>query len=314
MGEFPWRSSSVLVTYCIALAGCGQSPDQSGLSPAPRGKVGVVCTITMITDMTQRIAGDDADVTGLMKVGEDPHVYEVRPRDAQQIATADLLVLNGLHLESTLLHVVEHNARGRVIKLAEDPRIKPLGWKPQGDGATAASDPHCWFNVPYFRVYAEQVRDALCEVDPAHAEGYQQRADKYLAELDELHAWVKQQVDRVPETQRVIVTSHDAFAYYGQAYDIEVHAVIGITTDQQPKPQDVVQLEKLVRGRGVKALFIETSVSKTLNDIVERVADNAGARIGGALYSDSFGAPGTEAGSYVDMVRHNTRTIVEALR
>jgi manganese/zinc/iron transport system substrate-binding protein len=185
--------------------------------------------------------------------------------------------------------------------------------KPSSGPATAP-DPHCWFNVQYFRVYAERARDALCEVDSGRAAIYRQNADKYLKQLDELHDWVQQQVGGIPRQGRVIVTSHDAFAYYGRAYGIDVHAVIGISTEQQPRPQDVVRLEQLVRSRGVKALFIETSVSKTLNDIVQRVAANTGVRIGGTLYSDSLGSPDSEAGTYPGMVRYNTRTIVEALR
>jgi manganese/zinc/iron transport system substrate-binding protein len=297
----------LLAAAALLLAGCGPSAGGSG-------KVRVVCTTTMIADLAQQIAGDDAEVVGIMRVGEDPHVYEVRPRDAQEIAKADLVLMNGLHLESTLLHLIENQARGKVVALAEDPRIEPLAGPTKSDGPAAAPDPHCWFNVQYFRVYAERARDALCDVDPDHAENYRQRAAAYLAKLDELHAWVKQQIDSVPRESRVIVTSHDAFAYYGRAYGIDVLAVIGISTEQQPKPQDVERLQATVRSRKVKALFIETSVNKTLNDLVERVAENAGARIGGTLYSDSLGGPETEAGTYVSMVRYNTRTIVEALR
>jgi manganese/zinc/iron transport system substrate-binding protein len=302
------RWGGPLALACCLLAGCGGGGGGQG------DKIRVVCTTTMIADLAKRLAGEDAEVVGIMRVGEDPHVYEVRPRDAQQIAAADLVLLNGLHLEATLLHVIEHNARGKVVPLAEDPRIEPLSAAGEGGGAAAAPDPHCWFNVQYFRIYAERARDALCAVDPAHADGYRRRADEYLKDLDALHAWVHQQLAAVPHERRVIVTSHDAFAYYGRAYGVEVHAVIGISTEQQPRPQDVVALEQLVRGRGVKALFLETSVSKTLNDLVGRIAESTGARIGGALYSDSLGAPESEAGSYVGMVRHNTRTIVEALR
>ena len=129
-----------------------------------------------------------------MHMGEDPHIYEVRPRDAQQIAAADLVLLNGLHLESTLLHVIEHNARGKVVPLAEDPHIEPVASQRQASGTAAAPDPHCWFNVQYFLVYVERARDALCEVDPDHAAIYRRRAEEYLRELDQLHSWVQQQV------------------------------------------------------------------------------------------------------------------------
>ena len=308
-----WYAGCILVLSCSTLAGCGGSPEGSD-EPQQPNRVRVVCTTTMIADLARQLAGERVDVIGIMRVGEDPHIYEVRPRDAQQIAAADLVLLNGLHLEGTLLHVIEHNARGKVVALAEDPRIEPLAGQRQAEGAVAAPDPHSWFNVQYFRVYAERARDALCEVDPGHAATYGQRAEEYLRQLDQLHGWVQQQVADVPRHSRVMVTSHDAFAYYGRAYGIDVYAVIGISTEQQPRPQDVARLEELVRNRGVKALFIETSVNKTLNNIVERVAANTGARIGGTLYSDSLGPPEGEAGTYVGMVRHNTRTIVEALR
>lgn len=308
-----WPWTFLLVACCMPWTGCGPTGRES---PGERSteKIRVVCTTTMIADLARELAGEDAEVIGIMKVGEDPHVYEVRPRDAQQIASAELILLNGLHLESTLLRTIENNARGKVVALAEDPRIQPLTGQRKVNGVATAPDPHCWFNVRHFQVYAERARDALCQADPRHAENYRRRALGYLRQLAELDAFVRQQIAEVPRDRRVIVTSHDAFAYYGEAYGIDVYAVIGINTEQQPKPQDVVRLEQLVRDRGVKALFIETSVSKTLNDLVQRIAGNTGAKVGGALYSDSLGAAGSGADTYVGMVQKNTRTIVEALR
>lgn len=277
---------------------------------APGKRLTVVCTTTMIADLARTIAGETADVQGIMRPGEDPHVYDVRPRDAQMLAAADLVLMNGLHLEATLNEVVENNAKGKVVRLAETPAIVPL----ESESARGAPDPHCWFNVSYFRVYAERARDGLMQADPKNADGYRSRAEAYLKQLDELHEWVKREVGTVPRERRVMVTSHDAFQYFGRTYFVDVFAVIGISTEQQPKPQDVERLESLVRERGVKALFIETSVSKTLNDIVEKVAKNAGAKVGGVLYSDSLGGPETAEGTYIGMVRHNVRTLVEALK
>ncbi len=273
-------------------------------------KLQVVCTTTMITDVAQAIAGDLAEVRGIMRAGEDPHVYDVRPRDVQLLASGQLILMNGLHLEATLAHVVEHNAKGKVVHLAETPQIVPL----ESEQTRGAPDPHCWFNVQYFRVYAERARDALIEADSKNAETYRKRADSYLKELDTLHEWVKQQIASIPRERRAMVTSHDAFQYFGRTYFIDVFAVIGISTEQQPKPQDIARLESIVRERGVKALFIETSVSKTLNDIVAKVAESTGAKIGGTLYSDSLGDPGTPAGTYLGMMKHNVATVVEALK
>lgn len=302
----------VIAAFALVAVGSLFSAQLAGQEKAGPGKITVACTTTMIADLARTIAGDDAEVIGIMRAGEDPHIYDVRPRDAQLLARADVILANGLHLEATLSHVIENNARkgAKIVHLAESPKITPL----ESEATRGAPDPHCWFNVEYFRVYAEGVRDALVEVDPAHAEGFRTRADAYVKQLADLHEWVKKEIGSIPRERRVMVTSHDAFQYFGRTYFIDVFGVIGISTEQQPKPGDIARLESLVRERGVKALFIETSVSKTLNDIVKKVAEVSGAKIGGTLFSDSLGDPGTETGTYVGMIRHNTRTIVEALK
>lgn len=310
-GRFGHSGPGVRAAWCMgAAAFLSLSAVDSARAQAGRPKV--VCTTTMITDLARTLGGTEAEVIGIMRAGEDPHIYEVRPRDAQTLAAADLILSNGLHLEATLAHVIGNNAKkgATIINLAETPKITPL----ESEATRGAPDPHCWFNVEYFKIYAERTRDALVAVDPANAEKYRERADKYLKELDELHGWVKEQISTVPRERRVMVTSHDAFQYFGRTYFIDVFGVIGISTEQQPKPGDIARLESLVRERGVKALFIETSVSQTLNDLVKKVADLSGAKVGGTLYSDSLGEPGTPAGTYAGMIRHNTMTIVDALK
>lgn len=289
----------------LAAGGAARAEDRAG-------KLKVVCTTTMIADLAQRLVGDRADVHGIMRTGEDPHVYEVRPRDVQLIASADLLLMNGLHLEATLGHVVKNNtAKGaKVVRLAETPRILPF----ESEQTRGAPDPHCWFSVPYFRIYAERARDALVEVDPKNADVYRKNAETYLVELDELHKWTAEQIASVPRERRAMVTSHDAFQYFGRTYFIDVFAVIGISTEQQPKPRDIARLEKIVRDRNVRAVFIETSVSQTLNNLVRKIAGRTGVTIGGTLYSDSLGSPDSGAGTYIGMVRYNVKTVVEALR
>lgn len=305
-------SLQVPIPVCFVL---GVLFAQAALAAPPAKKAAkpkVVCTTTMIADVARTLGGDEAEVIGIMRPGEDPHIYEMRPRDAQILAQADLILANGLHLEATLAHAMENNAKkgAKIVNLAETPRITPL----ESEASRGAPDPHCWFNVEYFKVYAERTRDALAEVDPANADKYRGRAEKYLLELDQLHGWVKEQIASVPRERRVMVTSHDAFQYFGRTYFIDVFGVIGISTEQQPKPGDIARLESLVRERGVKALFIETSVSQTLNDLVKKIAELSGAKIGGTLYSDSLGEPGTPTGTYLGMVRHNTKTIVDALK
>lgn len=270
----------------------------------------VVATTTMLDDLARTLGGDHVQVLGLMKPGQDPHVYDVLPRDAQSIAKADLIVANGLNLEATLHDVIENNAKGEVVYVAEQDGIEPLG----SSTYAGAPDPHCWMDIGLFKLYAEAVRDGLIKIDPEHAADYEQRTADYLAQLDELDTWVRERFAEVAEEQRVIVTSHDAFNYFGEAYGVEVHGVIGISTEQAPRPQDIAALQQLVKDRNVKALFIESSVTPTLNAVVKKVAEQTGSNVGGTLYSDSLGRPGSGAETYVGMIRHNVNTVVEALK
>ena len=296
--------AGALVAACASTAGTVRAVSKTD-------KLKIICTTTMIADLARHLAGEAAEVRGIMKPGEDPHVYEVRPRDVQLLAGADLLLMNGLHLEATLGHVVDNNTKGvKVVRLAETPRIVPF----ESEQFRGAPDPHCWFSVPYFRIYAERARDALIEIDPSNAETYRENARSYLLELDELHQWTTQQIDSVPRERRAMVTSHDAFQYFGRTYSIDVFAVIGISTEQQPKPRDIARLESIVRDRNIRAVFIETSVSQTLNNLVRKIAERTGVTIGGTLYSDSLGPLDSEAGTYIGMVRHNVKTVVEALK
>jgi manganese/zinc/iron transport system substrate-binding protein len=308
-----WVTTKWLVAG-VLIAGCQDSVQNGASAPGPAGPGGgkptVVCTTTMITDLVKNLAGDLVTVKGIMRAGEDPHVYDVRPHDAELLAEADLVLTNGFHLEATLDHIIENNASGVVVALAEKAVAAPLGSQTTG----GAPDPHCWMNVNYFRGYAEHARDALIQIDPTHAEQYRQQADKYLAQLDELHDWIVRQMASVPRDRRVMVTSHDAFEYLGAEYGIDVHGMIGISTEQAPRPQDIEKLESLIRDRGVRALFVETSVSQTLNNLVRKSATATGARIGGTLFSDSLGEPDSAGGTYIDMMRHNISTIVEALK
>jgi ABC-type Zn uptake system ZnuABC Zn-binding protein ZnuA len=208
--------------------------------------------------------------------------------------------------------VIENNlpAGALNVALGETSKIKPL----ESQQYQGAPDPHVWFNVKYFRVFAERTRDALIRADPAGTGTYRRAAAAYLKDLDALDRYARAQLGTIPKARRVLVTSHDAFQYLGKAYGIEVHAVIGISTEQEPRPQDVEALVKIVKERNVKAVFIETSVSPTLNALVRRVSERTGVRVGGELFSDSLGRADGPAGTYLGMVRHNVATITAALR
>lgn len=287
------------------LVACSGDADGSN----DNGKPTVVATTTMIADAARVIAGDELNIVGLMRDGEDPHTYKVTPQDGNAIADADLVLANGLHLESTLDKIIQGKAK-QAVYLAEQDGIEPIA----DAGAEGAPDPHCWMDVTIFRTYVEGIRDAFAELDPDNKSLYEERATAYLAELSELHGWVIEQFEQVPAERRVIITSHDAFNYFGRAYGIEVHGIIGISTEQQASPRDIQRLEKMVRDKGIRAVFYETSVKNTLNELIKQIADATDIQVGGELYSDSLGEQGTEAGTYIGMIRHNTTTMVEALK
>ena len=295
------------VVLCVVLCGCNHG---SNTPVAKETRLHIVCTTTMIEDLLQNLVGDKARVTGIMRAGEDPHIYNVRPRDAEQIAQADLVFTNGYHLESTLEKVIRNNASGPVIALAEEAVRKPLG---SIEGNAVAPDPHCWMSVPYFRGYLQHALHSLESLDPDNAAIYRSNAQQYDAKLQALDQWIKDRFAPIPSEQRVIVTSHDAFQYLANAYGLDVRAMTGISTAEAPRPQEIENIEALIQNRNVQALFIETSTSSTLNRLVEKSAAATGASIGGTLYSDSLDAPGTPAGSYIGMMQHNVTAIADAL-
>jgi manganese/zinc/iron transport system substrate-binding protein len=286
--------------------GCTPKAEEEG-----KGQPSVLCTTTMIHDLAKIIAGGNFEIHGMMKPGEDPHIYELKPHDTVLIGKVDLVLMNGLHLESQVGHVVDEKARGKVVRLAEDQRIIPLG----GEAGNGAPDPHCWFAPGYYKIYAEKARDAFIELDPANAVTYEQRTDAYKKEIDEIDAWGKEAFRAIPESRRIMVTSHDAFQYFGKAFGIEVAAVGGISTEGDTiSPQNRVHLEELVRERGARALFIESSVPGAYNSIVRKIAESTGAKVGGMLHSDSLGDPESGADTYLSMLRHNLTTVIEALK
>lgn len=308
------RSAGMLAVTLLAglvLTGCDA---KTATRKAAGDKPLVVTTTTVITDLARQIGGDRVRVVGLMKPGVDPHTYEPRPDDSILVRKADVVLYNGLHLEGKMVDVFE-NAGGKAVALAEDERIKTRG------SATykGAPDPHCWWNPQYFAVYAERARDALMETDSAHADYYRQRAADFLAALKTLDGQIRAAIERIPPAQRYLITSHDAFYYYGDAYGLKVDAVLGISTDAGVGALRIDELAALVTKHKIPAIFHETSVSASLNEMVDRVVELSAKRghkvtvPHTALYSDSLGEPDTPAGTYLGALRENTRVIVSAL-
>lgn len=273
----------------------------------------VTCTIGMISDVARSIGGAHVNVTGLMGPGVDPHLYKATHGDLEKLSGADLILYNGLHLEGKMADVLVKMARDvATVQVTETIPEDLLRDPPEFQGH---HDPHVWFDVSLWKYSAERIRDALIEADPAHKADYEQNAVKYLESLSELDTYVRERVATIPAEQRVLVTAHDAFGYFGAAYGVEVMGLQGISTAAEYGAQDLSRLVDLIVERKIKAVFVESSISpKSIEALVRGVEGKGGTvKIGGELFSDALGADGTPEGTYVGMVRHNTGTIVKAL-
>lgn len=290
-----------LTLFVFILSGC------SGHSEGgKRNKPLVIATTTIIADIAQEIAGDRVEVYCIMPVGGDPHMYQPVPGDARMIVRSDLVLLNGLQLEGWLTNLVRHAGGTRpMIEVTEG--ITPL----VDEERRGEPDPHAWFDVRNMHYYVDNILRGLLKIDPEGKEEYLRQVHKYKEKLDELDSWIREEIELLPEARRVLITSHDAFRYFGKAYGVRVMALQGISTEAQPQTKDVIELVEAVRTYNVPAVFIETSVNPKM---LEQIARDAGTRIGGELFSDSIGPPDHEGGTYLGMVRYNVRTFVDAMK
>jgi manganese/zinc/iron transport system substrate-binding protein len=296
------------VTAC-SMSQAGTATASDGDSP-----LNVVTTTGMIADIAKNVGGDHVQVTSLMGPGIDPHLYKASAGDVNRLFEADIIFYNGLHLEASMGKVLErfNESGATTVAVAEAIDPEKLQAPPEFEGFY---DPHVWFNVAFWMDAAMAVQDALIEIDPAHADDYAANAQAYLAELAELDAYVIEQAARVPEEQRVLITAHDAFNYFGKAYGFEVRGLQGISTASEAGTADVQDLARFITERRIPAIFVESSVPPRTVEAVQAAVRAQGfdVQIGGELFSDAMGSPGTPEGTYNGMVRHNIDTIVGAL-
>jgi manganese/zinc/iron transport system substrate-binding protein len=304
---FPWFLASVVIW---TLAGC----DGKQQTPVESGRLGIVTTTGMIADITTNIAGEHADVKALMGPGVDPHLYKASQGDLRQLTGADIVFYNGLHLEGKMVDALEKLAQRKEVHAVSDGIDTSVFRRPPE--FKGAYDPHIWFDVSLWADAARQVEKVLSQVDTTHAADYHRNAAAYLARLDSLDSWVRSQIATIPPERRVLVTAHDAFGYFGRAYDIEVRGLQGISTLSEYGLADLTALVDMIDSRKIKAVFIESSVPRrSIDAVVEGVkARGHEVSIGGQLFSDAMGAEGTSEGTYIGMVSANVNTIVNALK
>lgn len=294
-----------LLVACGGGAAAGEADD---------GRLNVVTTTGQIADTAAIVGGDHVRVTGLMGPGTDPHLYTAGARDVEKLRAADIVFYNGLFLEAQMEEILEQMAERQTV-VAVSSGIDESELLPSANYADEF-DPHIWFDVTLWMQTVEQVRDALKAADPAHAADYDVNAAAYLAELEALHAYVMEQAATVPEEQRVLVTAHDAFNYFGRAYGFEVLGLQGISTASEASTGDVQNLAAFIAERRIPAVFVESSVPVRNIEAVQAAVRNRGfdVTIGGRLFSDAMGDTGTPEGTYAGMVRYNIDTIVAALK
>lgn len=305
--------AAVILLLAAALGACGNNETAGGIAEGK--KVNAVATTGMIADIVREVGGEHVETVAIMKAGVDPHLYKASEGDIGKLDRADIIFYNGLHLEGKMQEILEKMARDKpTVAVSRDLKESELL---AGDPAAGTQhDPHIWFNVKYWMSATEVVAGELAKLDPAQAEAYRANADAYLKELRELDDYVRKTIASIPEPQRVLVTAHDAFGYFGEAYGIKVMGLQGISTASEAGSRDVTELRDYLVANKIKAVFIESSVPRKAIDAVIQGARQKGHEIviGGELYSDAMGEDGTEEGTYIGMVRHNADTIARALK
>ncbi|MEN3002101.1 MAG: zinc ABC transporter substrate-binding protein [Armatimonadota bacterium] len=305
MPKFRWGATALTVGLA-SLAGC--------TARRLSGKPLVVCTTGMVADLARRVGEPEIAVYALMGPGTDPHLYKPTEGDLQRLAKATLVLYNGLHLEGKMGLILGRLARVRsTVAVASAIPPERLRYPPEAEGKP---DPHVWHDVSLWIYALQRATDALCERFPQHEARFRARSLAYQEELQSLHEWCQAQIAQIAPSQRVLITSHDAFGYFGRAYGLEVRSLQGISTLSEYGLRDLWVLAEFIVQRRIKAIFAETSLSpRALQAVIARCRQRGHlVRLGGTLYSDALGPPNSDAATYVGMIRHNVRTIVNALR
>lgn len=312
MSKNRWHLTPFFVLLLPLLAGCG---GEAGSQPRdPNQPLRIVATTGIIADTARRIAGEHARIEALMGPGVDPHLYKASESDVRRLAEADLILYNGLHLEGKMGDILTKMARNRpVVAVGEGIPEDQLRQPPEFQGL---HDPHVWFDVSLWAKTLPPIVRELEKLDPPHSEAYRANAAALEKELTELDGWVRQQIATIPPPQRVLITAHDAFGYFGRRYGMEVVGLQGISTLSEAGLKDMDRVVEIVASRKIRSIFVESSVPRRSIEAVQAAVreQDGEVTIGGQLFSDSLGPADGPAGSYIGMVRANVETIVNALR
>jgi len=273
----------------------------------------VTTTVGMVTDVVKQVAGDKATVTGIIGSGIDPHLYKPTRDDVVLLMRADVIFYSGLMLEGKMADTLIKVGRSKPVFAVTESLDERYLLSPAGFGGH--HDPHVWMDASAWSKCVEVIATKLGEYDPANAATYTGNADALRKKIDALHEYGKKVVATVPEKSRVLITSHDAFNYFGRAYGLDVRGVQGISTESEAGLADINNLVQFIVDRNVRAVFVETSVpQKNIRALIDGTASRGfNVIVGGELFSDAMGASGTYEGTYIGMIDHNLTTVVRAL-
>lgn len=308
--------AAAALALAILASGCGAAGEDTASGAGEDAAVEAAATANFVADTVREVGGDRVAVNGLMGPGVDPHLYQASAGDVGTLRDADVIFYGGHFLEGKMDEVLSELS-GSIPTVAvseaapQELLLEPAAGAPDGE----EFDPHVWFDPGLWRHAVEAVRDGLAEIDPEGAATYTANAERLLGEMRELERYGRERIGAIPERRRVLVTSHDAFRYFGRAFGLEVHGIQGISTADEATTADVERIAELVADRGVRAVFIESSVPQQTIDAVIAAARERGHEVGvgGELYSDAAGEEGTPEGTYLGMVRANIDTIAAAL-
>lgn len=300
---------TAVIPMLILVAACGGSPDTNA-----GGGVKVVATTNIVADLVRTIGGPQVTVDALMGPGIDPHLYKASAGDVRRMSSADVIFFNGIHLEGKMSEILERMGE-REVRTVAVAECVPEEELIASTGFSGLHDPHVWFDVALWSKTVDCVAESLVALDPEHATAYLERAETYQAEMTILDGWIRERIRALSPEQRILVTAHDAFGYFGRAYGFEVRGLLGVSTAAEAGTSDVQELAEFIVEREIPAIFVETSVPPRYVQALQEAVNARGfaVAIGGSLYSDSLGNPGTAAGSYSGTVRENVDTIVSAL-
>jgi zinc/manganese transport system substrate-binding protein len=296
------RIRYVITSILVSLAMTGAVPVRAQ-TPA---KLPVVATFSILADFARNVGSDRIDVAALVGPDGDTHVYQPKPVDAERLGAARLILVNGLGLEGWIDRLIKASgAKAQVIVAAKG--INPQQMREE---RRIGPDPHAWQSIANAKIYVANIRDGLIAADPAGEAAYRANAENYLGKLDTLEAEVKWEIAKIPPARRQIITTHDAFGYFGTAYGFRFIAPEGVSTETEASARDVAKIIRQIKAQKIPALFLENVTDPRL---VRSIAAESGATVGGTLYSDALSPPDGPASTYIDMMRNNVRELAAAL-